>query len=94
MIRGSNPKFKGTIVLVWLFKILSDNVIESTQAAIQIGSSSKEQLVGMDQLALGMDNIKEASSQNMESAKQLESATKGLKDLGLKINDLVGSFKV
>jgi len=72
-------------------RILAESVSESTQASIQISLSSKEQLVGMDQLALGMENIKVASIQNMDSAKQLESATKGMKDLGQKLNDLIGT---
>jgi len=72
-------------------RILAETVTDSTQAAVQISLSSKEQLVGMDQLALGMENIKGASIQNMDSAKQLESATRGMKDLGQKLNDLIGT---
>lgn len=92
--RGSKAVERGvslSTVAGEAIRILAESVTESTQAAIQISLSSKEQLVGMDQLALGMESIKGASIQNMDSAKQLETATKGMKDLGQKLNDLIGT---
>ena len=41
-------------------------------AATQIAASSQQQLVGVDQVARAMENIKQASAQNVASAKQLE----------------------
>ncbi|BCR03126.1 hypothetical protein DESUT3_01950 [Desulfuromonas versatilis] len=65
-----------------------------TQAALQIAKSSDEQLVGMDQVALAMGNIKEASLQNVSSTKQTETVVKGLHELGQKMKGLVEQFRV
>ncbi|MBF0138164.1 MAG: methyl-accepting chemotaxis protein [Magnetococcales bacterium] len=63
-------------------------------AAEQIGASSRQQLAGMDQLVTAMENIKTATSQNVEGARQLESATKSLNDLGHNLKELISRLKV
>jgi methyl-accepting chemotaxis protein len=75
-------------------QMLSGSVTEAAQAATQIAASSQQQLVGMDQVALAMESIKEASTQNMASAKQLESAAHNLKELGQKLQHTVAKYKV
>ncbi|MBF0449982.1 MAG: methyl-accepting chemotaxis protein [Candidatus Magnetomorum sp.] len=75
-------------------RALANNVKESSQAALQIASSSQEQLVGMDQLVEAMGNIKEGSTQNAEGARQLESAIQGLQSLASKLNSLSKKFTV
>jgi methyl-accepting chemotaxis protein len=74
--------------------ILSRSVMDSAQAAVQIAASSQEQLIGMDQLAQAMENIKEASFQNVDGARQLERATKDLEELGRKLKEVSDKFKV
>jgi methyl-accepting chemotaxis protein len=73
---------------------LSGSVTEAAQAATQIAASSQQQLVGMDQVAGAMENIKQASTQNVASAKQLETAARNLSDLGQRLNQLVESYTV
>ncbi len=73
---------------------LSENVTLAAHASAQISSSSEQQLVGMDQLAQAMESIKDASFQNVEGAKQLETATRTLEDLGDKLKELAGKFRV
>jgi len=73
---------------------LSASVVEAAQAAIQIAASSQQQLVGVDQVASAMDNIKQASIQNVESSRQLDGAAHDLKDLGQKLKQLVERYKV
>jgi len=75
-------------------KILSENVSESSKSALQISSSSQEQLIGMDQLADAMESIKLASQQNADGAKQLEDAVGNLDDLGKKMKVISEKFKV
>lgn len=75
-------------------RMLSDSVVESAQAATQIVASSQQQLVGMDQVALAMENIKQASMQNITSTKQAEIAAQNLHDLGQKLMQLVKQYKV
>jgi methyl-accepting chemotaxis protein len=48
-------------------------------------------MVGMDQVALAMENIKQASTQNVAGTRQAETAAQGLHELGQKLGDLIGS---
>ncbi len=73
---------------------LSNSVVNSAKAAMQIAASSQEQLVGMDQLLHAMENIKEASIQNVDGAKQLESATRNLDDLAKQLKEMAGMFRI
>jgi methyl-accepting chemotaxis protein len=73
---------------------LASSVSEAAQAATQIAASSQQQLVGVDQVASAMDNIKQASTQNVASARQLESAAQNLNGLGQKLKQLVEQYKV
>ncbi len=73
---------------------LTSSVAESAQAAIQIAASSQQQLVGMDQITLAMESIKQGSDQNVDSAKQLETAAQNLNELGQRLRQLVEQYKV
>lgn len=73
---------------------LSGSVSESAQAATQIAASSQQQLVGVDQVASAMDGIKDATTQNVENAKMLESAATKLSELGQTLKQLVGRFQL
>ena len=72
---------------------LEESIGESAQAAVQIGASSQEQLIGMDQVALAMGNIKQASDQNLIGMKQVETTLQGLHELGNKLKHLVEQYK-
>ena len=73
---------------------LASSVAEAAQAAAQIAASSQQQLVGVDQVASAMESIKQASMQNVDSAKQLETSARDLKQLGEKLKLLVEHYKV
>ena len=60
------------------------------QAATQIAASSQQQMVGMDQVGLAMESIKQASVQNVSGTKQAEVAAQGLHELGQKLSDMIG----
>jgi len=68
---------------------LSNSVTEAAQAATQIAASSQQQLAGLDQVALAMESVKQASAQNLASAKQLEASAHNLKDLSAKLGQTV-----
>ena len=70
-------------------RILSDTITESAQAATQIAVSSQQQLVGMDQVGLAMQNIKQATDQNVGSSKQVETTAQSLHHLGQKLRQLI-----
>jgi methyl-accepting chemotaxis protein len=73
---------------------LADSVTEAAQAATQIAASSQQQMVGMDQVALAMENIKQASVQNVSGTKQAEVAAQNLHELGQKLQQLAAQYKV
>jgi methyl-accepting chemotaxis protein len=75
-------------------RTLADSIAEAAQAATQIAASSQQQLVGMDQVALAMENIKQASAQNVASTRQAEVAAQNLHELGQKLKQLVQQYKV
>jgi methyl-accepting chemotaxis protein len=74
-------------------KMLGESVRESAQAAVQIATSSQQQLVGMDQVVLAMESIKQASGQNVVSTKQAEVAAQSLHELGQRLKQVVEQYK-
>ncbi len=75
-------------------RMLAESIAESAQAATQIAASSQQQLVGMDQVAGAMENIKQASAQNAVGMKHVETTAQNLRDLGQKLKQLVEQHKV
>ncbi len=75
-------------------QVLAEGIVEATQAATQIAASSQQQVVGMDQVALAMENIKQASVQNVAGTKQAEAAAQNLHELGQRLKQLVEQYKV
>jgi methyl-accepting chemotaxis protein len=72
-------------------RLLADSIVEAAQAATQIVASSQQQMVGMDQVALAMENIKQASVQNVSGTRQAEVAAQGLHELGRRLSEMIGS---
>ncbi|HEX9079321.1 MAG TPA: HAMP domain-containing methyl-accepting chemotaxis protein, partial [Desulfuromonadaceae bacterium] len=75
-------------------RLLADSITESANASIQIAASSHQQMVGMEQVALAMENIKEASILSVTSTRQAEQSAQGLHELGQKLKGLVAQFKL
>ncbi len=74
--------------------VLSKSIADSSKAAIQITASVQEQVVGMDQIALAMESIREAAQSNLAVTKQAEKTAQNLHDLGLKLKQVAGRYKV
>jgi len=72
-------------------RLLAESVSEAAQAATQIAASSQQQMVGMDQVALAMENIKQASLQNVAGTRQAETAAHSLHELGQQLGSMIGS---
>jgi methyl-accepting chemotaxis protein len=75
-------------------RLLTDNIAESAQAAVQIVASSQQQSIGMDQVAMAMENIKQASVQNAAGVKQAEAAAQNLHELGQQLKKLAAQYTV
>lgn len=95
--RGSKAVEKGVDLAARsgdTIRTLAESMAESAQAAAQISSSSQQQLIGMDQLVQAMESIKDASIQNVDGARQLEGAIKGLEQLGRNLKGMAERFRV
>jgi len=68
---------------------LTESIAEAAQASVQIAASTRQQLVGMDQVVMAMENIRRASVQNVTSTKQTEAAARNMHELGQKLRQLV-----
>jgi PAS domain S-box-containing protein len=74
-------------------RILAESSNESVQAATQIVASSQQQVVGMDQIGVAMQNINQAGTETAVSMIQAEKSAKSLHELGQKLKELVDKFK-
>lgn len=72
---------------------LAHNIAIATQASTQIVASNQQQQVGIDQVALAMDSIRQASTQNTVATKQAETAAHNLNALGHKLKSLVSQYR-
>lgn len=75
-------------------RTLADSIDEATQAATQIAASSQQQLIGMDQIVLAMESIKQASTQNVVSTKQAAVSAQSLHELGQRLKLIVAQYQV
>ena len=75
-------------------RLLMESIAEAAQAATQIAASSQQQMVGTDQVASAMENIRLASTQNVASTKQAETSAQNLHDLGLRLKQLIEHYRV
>ncbi|RTL50585.1 MAG: HAMP domain-containing protein [Rhodocyclaceae bacterium] len=74
-------------------RVLAESIAEAARAATQIAVSAQQQLVGMDQAVLAIQNIREASTQNVASTKQTEAAAQNLHELGVRLKQLVARYR-
>lgn len=70
-------------------RLLAQSLTESAQAAQQIQASAQQQMTGMDQVGLAMQNIQQASAQNISSTRQVEQAAQDLNTLAGRLTELV-----
>ncbi|MEN6341859.1 MAG: methyl-accepting chemotaxis protein [Methanospirillum sp.] len=66
---------------------------ESAEAALQIAATSNEQLAGMDQVTTAMEQIKVASAQNAQAAREGEAVSQNLHTLGRRLQDLMARYR-
>ena len=73
---------------------LMENINKFLQSATQIVASSQQQKVGMEQIALAMENVKQASHDNAASTKQSEKTAQDLHDLGVRLKEIVEQYEI
>ena len=75
-------------------RALADSIAEAANASTQIAASSHQQMVGMEQVAQAMENIKEASTLSVTSTRQAEQSAQNLHELGQRLKGLLERFKL
>jgi methyl-accepting chemotaxis protein len=73
---------------------LAGSIAGAAEAAAQIAASSQQQLAGMDQVALAMENINQVSAENAAGSRQSEQAAQNLHELGQKLRQMSERFRV
>ena len=75
-------------------RILGESSNEAFQAATQIVASSQQQVIGMDQIGMAMQNINQAGTETAVSMVQSEKSAKNMHELGQKLKEMVERFKL
>jgi len=75
-------------------RLLAESSEGAAQISIQIVASSQQQMVGMDQIGVAMQNINQAGIETAASMTQAEESVKNLYELGQKLKELVEQFKM
>ena len=75
-------------------RILAESSNEAFQSASQISASSQQQVIGMDQIGVAMQNINQAGTEIAVSMVQSEKSARNLHELGQKLKEMVGRFKL
>ena len=70
--------------------LLASSVFDSSTAAAQIASASRQQLDSVNQLVTAMLGIKEAATGNVEATNRVENAAIHLNELGQRLKNLLG----
>jgi methyl-accepting chemotaxis protein len=72
---------------------LSAVISESSQAAMQMAAGGQQQVTGIDQVALAMQNINQATVQSLASTRQTEQSAQNLSDISRHLTELVTQYK-
>jgi methyl-accepting chemotaxis protein len=73
---------------------LAASITESASAAQQIVASARQQTTGIEQIALAMQNINQATIQNLASTRQAEKAAQDLSTLARQMESLVAKYRL
>ncbi len=75
-------------------KILSTGVGKVADYSSQISISSQQQLIGVEQVTVAMNNIKHASNQHVDHMRQIEQAVYGLNKVGLNLKEIIATYRL
>jgi methyl-accepting chemotaxis protein len=73
---------------------LAESVAASAQAAVQIAAASGQQLVGVEQVAGAMENIRQVTAQGLASTRHAEQATGELNELADRLREIVAQYRL
>jgi methyl-accepting chemotaxis protein len=73
---------------------LSGVINESAQTAMQVVAGGQQQSTGIDQVALAMTNINQATVQSLASTRQAEKAAQNLNELARRLTDTLAHYRL
>jgi methyl-accepting chemotaxis protein len=73
---------------------LSHVISENAEASIQMVAGGQQQLTGIDQVAIAMHNINQATYQSMASTRQAEKAAQNLNELAQQLIRMVDQYQL
>lgn len=73
---------------------LSHVITENAEASIQMVAGGQQQLTGIDQVAIAMHNINQATYQSMASTRQAEKAAQNLNELAQQLTRMVDQYQL
>ncbi|MCP4536720.1 MAG: hypothetical protein GY832_06195 [Chloroflexi bacterium] len=73
---------------------LAGVIEESAQTAIQMVAGGRQQAAGVDQVAVAMQSINQATVQSLASTRQTEKASQGLNDLARSLSEIVAQYQI
>jgi methyl-accepting chemotaxis protein len=75
-------------------KHLTTAIDEAAQTAMQVQAGGRQQATGVDQIALAMQNINQATAQTLSSTRQTEEAAKDLDRLSRRLGEIVERYQL
>ncbi|HYO51855.1 methyl-accepting chemotaxis protein [Archangium sp.] len=75
-------------------KGLSDLIRDSSGAARQIAGNTRQQTIGVEQIAAAMNELTIAMQDNVEGTKRIEQVAGNLSNLSKRFSDLVGKYQL
>jgi methyl-accepting chemotaxis protein len=75
-------------------KQLTEAIDEASQTAMQVQAGGRQQATGVDQIALAMQNINQATAQALSSTRQTEEAAKDLDRLSRRLEEIVERYQL
>jgi methyl-accepting chemotaxis protein len=73
---------------------LSGVIVESAQAATQVVAGGRQQVSGIEQIALAMRNINQATVQSLASTRQAEKSAQNLNQLAHSLTETVAQYRL
>jgi methyl-accepting chemotaxis protein len=73
-------------------RVLAKNITDATQAITRIATSSQQQIAGIDQVATALTSVKHASTENLESIRNLHTAVQQLHTVGQTLQNLIKHY--
>lgn len=73
---------------------LAGTIEEAAYSAIQIAASTRQQTVGMDQLMVAINNIRQATAQTTTATMSVERAARELNTISRQLGEVIGRYRI